>query len=67
MEKQINEEHSRIIDALGGPTEVSKLCGDVTPQGVCKWRRSGIPSYRLKYFRLAKKKIMKQIENNDQK
>ena len=33
---------SAIIDLLGGPTKVGKLCG-VTPNAVSQWRKNNIP------------------------
>jgi len=40
-----------VIDALGGTTEVARLC-DVEPQAVSQWRHRGIPPARLMYLRL---------------
>jgi hypothetical protein len=40
---------NEIIDALGGTSEVSKLC-EVTTGAVSQWRTDGIPSARLMYL-----------------
>jgi hypothetical protein len=39
---------NQLIDALGGTSEVAKLCGGITPQAVSQWRSKGVPkSWRL--------------------
>ena len=38
-----------VIEALGGPTAVAKLC-DVTVQAVSQWKDSGIPKARRQYL-----------------
>ena len=40
-----------IIDALGGPTAVSKLCG-ITQPSVSEWKHNGIPKGWRNYFTL---------------
>ena len=42
---------NQIIDALGGTTEVARIC-DIEPQAVSLWRTRGIPQARLMYLRL---------------
>ncbi|HBI70690.1 MAG TPA: hypothetical protein DDZ22_17300 [Massilia sp.] len=42
-----------IIDALGGTSEVARLC-EVQPPSVSEWRRLGIPKARLAFLRLAR-------------
>lgn len=42
---------SKIIDALGGTTEVARLC-KVQPPSVSGWRVNGIPSARRQYLEL---------------
>lgn len=42
---------SEIIDALGGTTEVARLC-EVQPPSVSEWRKGGIPKARRKYLEL---------------
>lgn len=40
-----------IIDALGGPTAVSRMCG-CTPEAVCNWKRRGkLPRMVERYLR----------------
>jgi hypothetical protein len=41
---------SQVIDRLGGPVAVSKLCGCISPQAVTQWRRNGIPQPRRMYL-----------------
>lgn len=43
--------HGKLIDALGGTSEVAELCG-ITTGAVSQWRTNGIPAYRLAFFRL---------------
>lgn len=47
-----HEDHSKLIDMLGGTVEVARLC-QVSSQAVSKWRNEGIPHARLMYLRLA--------------
>lgn len=42
---------SRLIDQLGGTSEVAALC-DIKPPSVSEWRVKGIPKARLKFFKL---------------
>lgn len=42
-----------IIDALGGTSEVARLC-EIQPPSVSEWRRLGIPKAQLKFLRLAR-------------
>jgi len=45
----------KIIEDLGGPTAVSRLCGErVTPQAVSQWKENGIPAGWGEYLRLLK-------------
>lgn len=47
-----------IIDALGGPTAVARLCKVKVPS-VCEWRHNGIPQARLMYLQLARPDVFK--------
>jgi hypothetical protein len=40
---------SEIIDALGGTSEVARLC-DIKPPSVSDWRKHGIPKPWRKYL-----------------
>lgn len=42
---------NQIIDALGGTSEVARIC-HVKPPSVSEWRENGIPAARLMYLRL---------------
>jgi len=42
-----------IIDALGGTSEVARLC-EIQPPSVSEWRKLGIPKAQLKFLRLAR-------------
>jgi len=46
----------RIIDRLGGPVAVAKLC-DVSPQAVSQWKRDGIPRARLMFLKVVRPDI----------
>lgn len=52
---------SDLIDALGGTSEVARLC-DLTTGAVSQWRTNGIPRAWKKYLRLAKPRIFKAWE-----
>lgn len=49
-----------IIDALGGTSEVAKLC-EVRPPSVSDWRRTGIPKPRLMFLKLARPEVFSQL------
>lgn len=53
MPMTTNPTPDEIIDALGGTSEVARLC-EVRPPSVSEWRRTGIPKSRLMFLRLAK-------------
>jgi hypothetical protein len=42
---------NKIIDALGGTSEVARLCR-VKPPSVSEWRTNGIPPARLQFLQL---------------
>ena len=46
MEKTTDLPTSKIIDLMGGPTEVARMC-NVSPQAVSQWRQHGIPKGQL--------------------
>ncbi len=58
MDQHITD--AQIIDALGGTSEVARLC-EVTPGAVSQWRTEGIPKPRLMFLRLARPKVFKQL------
>jgi hypothetical protein len=51
MEREITPDE--IIDALGGTSEVARLC-EIQPPSVSEWRKLGIPKTQLKFLRLAR-------------
>jgi hypothetical protein len=51
----------KIIDALGGTGQVSKLFS-VTAQAVSQWRKDGIPPARLMYLKLYRPDLFEQKE-----
>ncbi|OZI48450.1 hypothetical protein CAL20_13675 [Bordetella genomosp. 4] len=52
-----------LIDALGGTSEVARLC-DLTTGAVSQWRTNGIPRAWKKFLRLAKPRIFKAWERS---
>lgn len=50
---------NKIIDALGGTSEVARIC-DVKPPSVSEWRDKGIPAARLMYLRLLRPDVFEQ-------
>jgi len=49
-----------IIDALGGTSEVARLC-EISPASVSEWRRLGIPKARLKFLELARPAVFSKL------
>lgn len=56
-----HENHSNLIDKLGGTSEVARLCR-VSSQAVSKWKREGIPQARLMYLNLISKELVAKHE-----
>ena len=52
-----------LIDALGGTTEVARLC-DVEPQAVSMWRHRGIPKARMMFLRLCRPDVFSELDRN---
>ena len=53
MNKKIDKEACRIIDALGGTSETARMF-NIEPPSVTGWKINGIPEARLMYLRLAR-------------
>lgn len=51
----MNTHAVQVIDALGGTAEVARIF-DVSMPSVSDWRKDGIPSARMMYLRIAKRK-----------
>ena len=49
-----------IIDALGGTSEVARLC-EIQPPSVSGWRKLGIPKAQLNFLRLARPAVFAQL------
>ena len=60
MPMNTNPTPSEIIDALGGTTEVARLC-DIKPPSVSDWRKNGIPKAQFKFLRLARPAVFRQL------
>lgn len=56
---------AQIIDALGGTSEVARLC-EVTPGAVSQWKTEGIPKPRLMFLRLARPKVFRRLSGQVQ-
>jgi len=54
MERELTP--NEIIDALGGTSEVARLC-EIQPPSVSEWRKLGIPKAQLKFLRLARPEV----------
>ena len=52
-----------LIDALGGTFKVSQLC-EISMPAVSQWRVKGIPKAQLRFLRLAKPKVFKQLKDD---
>ena len=57
-------DHGKLIDALGGTSEVAELCG-ITTGAVSQWRTNGIPSYRMDFFRLLRPDLFSEELSDD--
>jgi len=51
---------NKIIEKLGGTAETARIC-DVSMAAVSQWRTNGIPKTQLKFLKLAKPKVFKEI------
>lgn len=57
---------SKIIDRLGGNSEVSRLF-EISSQAVSKWRREGIPNPRMMYLKLARPDVFEdEIQSSNE-
>lgn len=61
MDTIYHTQDSEIIDALGGTSEVARLC-EVTTGAVSQWRNAGIPKARLMFLKLARPNVFKSLE-----
>ena len=55
----MDAEANRIIDALGGTTEVARLC-ECNPQAVSHWRRDGIPKARRLFLKFVRPELFEE-------
>lgn len=56
---------NEVIDALGGTSEVARLC-EIQPPSVSDWRKYGIPKAQMKFLRLAKPEIFERLESQSE-
>ena len=58
------EPTSRVIESLGGTTEVSRLC-EVTTAAVSQWKSFGMPKARFMFLRERNRDlpVMKELRN----
>lgn len=52
----------KIIEILGGPLRVSKLCG-ISQPSVTLWKKRGIPKSQLNYLRLLSPEVEAIVSN----
>ena len=52
---------SEIIDALGGTTEVARMC-NVRPPSVSEWKVKGIPEARRMYLQVLRPDVFRSAE-----
>ncbi len=57
----MNNQATKIIDALGGTAEVSRLF-DVRMPSVSKWKKKGIPKGRVRHLKAAHAKALAHID-----
>jgi hypothetical protein len=53
-----------IIDALGGTSEVARLC-EIQPPSVSGWRKLGIPKAQLNFLKLARPAVFAELGLTD--
>ena len=49
----MNKTAAEIIEKLGGPTKVARLC-KTTPQTVCHWKHGKIPNGYMMYLQVVR-------------
>lgn len=54
----------KIISLLGGNAKTAELC-QVTPGAVSQWLHSGIPKHQLKFLKLARPDVFKELESQE--
>lgn len=57
----MNTHATQVIEALGGTAEVARLF-DISMPSVSDWKRDGIPSTRMMFLRVAKRKELVGID-----
>ena len=57
----MNTEANKVIDALGGTSEVARLC-DVRMPSVSGWRVRGIPKARMLYLQVVRPTAFKGVD-----
>lgn len=57
-------DNNKIIDELGGTSEVAKLCL-VTAGAVSQWRTDGIPQARLMYLRVIRPGVFEKVRHGE--
>jgi len=62
----MNETANTVIDALGGTSEVARMCS-VTTGAVSQWRDNGIPAARLMYLKLLRPDVFKGERQQESK
>ena len=45
---------------MGGTSKVAEICG-ITTGAVSQWRKNGIPSYRMDFFRLLRPELFSDV------
>lgn len=57
----MNTEANKVIDSLGGTSEVARLC-DVRMPSVSAWRVRGIPKARMLYLKAVRPTAFKGVD-----
>ena len=61
----IMQNHSQIIDALGGNIAVGKLCDNTNPAIVSGWRKRGIPKAWRVYLKQLRPDVFQPNTNTE--
>jgi hypothetical protein len=51
-----------VIRALGGPSEIAKLC-EISRSAVSQWKGNGIPKSQLKFLKAVRPGVFRQLSS----
>lgn len=60
--KKLDQVAVRVIDNLGGPSAVARMCG-ISQPSVSEWKQHGIPQAREQYLRLLRPEAFNKTDS----